>query len=447
MRTVEGCAGRFRGAVVSMVSIVTMGLCGVCTADRALPEYVSKPDASSQWRLISAADGPQGTVYNLELTSQTWRGITWTHALSIIKPASIVRPNHALLYITGGSNPIGRIDADSGEVRVLSQIAQAIGAVVTIIHQVPNQPLYNGLSEDALIAYTFDQYMKTRDATWPLLLPMVKSAVKAMDATQAVARENLGIAINHFVVTGGSKRGWTTWLTGAVDPRVRAIAPMVIDVLNMAEQMPHQLEVWGAYSDEIRDYTNLNIQERMLTPLGEKLRSIVDPFSYRNKLTIPKLIVIGTNDPYWPVDAVNLYFNQLRGQKYILYVPNAGHDLGSGREAIAGIVGFFTRVASGTPLPEFSWKVKRDGSKAALTINAKTKPVEVNLWSAQSPIRDFRQAAWHKTSVAAGPDGNYLTGAQIPQAGYIAFYGELVYPIVAGQTYYLCTNMNVFGGQ
>jgi PhoPQ-activated pathogenicity-related protein len=424
-----------------------MGLHGACMADGTLLEYVKKPDAAFSWQLISAADGPQGNVYSLELTSQNWRGITWKHALFVIKPASVVRPDHALLYITGGSNPVGRIDADSGEVRILSQVAQAIGAVVAIVCQVPNQPLYNGLSEDALIAYTFDQYMNTMDTTWPLLLPMVKSAVKAMDATQAFAREHLGIGINHFVVTGGSKRGWTTWLTGAVDPRVRAIAPMVIDVLNMAEQMPHQLEVWGAYSDEIGDYTRLNIQERMATPPGEKLRSIVDPFSYRDRLTMPKLILIGTNDPYWPVDAVNLYFNQLKGQKFILYIPNAGHDLGSGREAIAGIVGFFTQVASGTPLPEFSWTAKREENRAVLTVNAKTKPVEVNLWSAHSPIRDFKQATWQKIPVAVGSNGNYVTGVGIPQAGYVAFYGELVYPIVAGQTYYLCTNMHVFGQQ
>jgi len=434
-----------RGTIAAMVCITALVGCQAASAaDSTLLEYVKAPDAAFAWRVISTAQEPQATVYNLELTSQNWRGIIWKHALSVIKPASVVRPSHALLHITGGSNPIGRFDGDTGEARILCRIAETIGAVVAVVHQVPNQPLYDGLSEDALIAYTFDQYMQTGNATWPLLLPMVKSAVKAMDATQAFARQNLGIAIDHFVVNGGSKRGWTTWLTGALDSRVRGIAPMVIDVLNMAEQMPHQLEVWGAYSDQIDDYTKLNIQDRMATPSGQRLLQIVDPFSYIDRLTMPKLIFIGTNDPYWPVDAVNLYFDELKGQKHLLYIPNAGHDLGSGREAIAGIIGFFMHVASGTPLPHYSWKVNREAGGATLTIAARKKPLEANLWSAVSPTRDFRQAMWGKVTISAGPDGGYLADLEIPQAGYVALYGELVYPIVAGsQTYSLCTTTHV----
>ena len=37
--------------------------------------------------------------------------------------------------------------------------------------------------------------------------------------------------VSQFIVAGASKRGWTTWLTGAVDSRVIAIIPIVMGSL------------------------------------------------------------------------------------------------------------------------------------------------------------------------------------------------------------------------
>lgn len=57
---------------------------------------------------------------------------------------------------------------------------------------------------------------------------MVQSVVAAMDAVQSYTSSR-GREIGSFVVTGASKRGWTTWLTAAIDERVKAIIPMVYD--------------------------------------------------------------------------------------------------------------------------------------------------------------------------------------------------------------------------
>ena len=48
--------------------------------------------------------------------------------------------------------------------------------------------------------------------------------------------------VKEFVITGASKRGWATWTTAAVDNRVKAIMPMVIDLLNIKPSFEHH---WG----------------------------------------------------------------------------------------------------------------------------------------------------------------------------------------------------------
>src|SRR5207244_4470835 len=141
------------------------------------------------------------------------------------------------------------------------------------------------------------RYLDTKDEDWPLLFPMVKSAVRAMDALQAFAAEK-GKPVARFVVTGASKRGWTTWLTGSLDPRVKAIAPMVIPTLNFKAQNRHQIENYGKYSDQIDDYTNRGLMADLDAPDRHRLWMMVDPLSRVDHLTLPKLQINGTNDPY-----------------------------------------------------------------------------------------------------------------------------------------------------
>src|SRR6185436_9940170 len=118
-----------------------------------------------------------------------------------------------------------------------------------------------------------------------LLFPMAKSAVRAMDAVTEFVQQNGGSKIQGFVVAGASKRGWTTWLTGAIDTRVKSIAPMVIDVLNMEVQMQHHHDhylgvterIVDGYAETLNDYLEMNVVQRLGTPEGDALLEIVDP--------------------------------------------------------------------------------------------------------------------------------------------------------------------------
>src|SRR5205807_4298343 len=114
----------------------------------------------------------------------------------------------------------------------------------------------------------------------PLLFPMVKSVVRAMDVVQSFSQQEWQVKVQKFVISGASKRGWTTWLTGAIDPRVKAISPFVIDTLNMRKQNVHQREAFGAYSEEIDDYTGRGLVPMPDTPEANRLWNMVDPYFY-----------------------------------------------------------------------------------------------------------------------------------------------------------------------
>lgn len=429
--------------------LVSVGLVGAAeTENGALRTYVAKPDDSFRWVKRREVELGNVSASELTLTSQTWRDIVWKHQLFVLKPPATDDRPVGMLFIGGGrwkseleQPPVdGQADLPK-EAALLAGVAATIRAPVAILLHVPQQPIFEGKVEDQIISYTFEQFYRTQDPEWPLLLPMVKSAVRAMDAVQQYASQEWSLDIQQFTVTGASKRGWTTWLTGAVDSRATAIAPMVIDVLNMPAQMKHQLEAYGKYSEEIEDYTRRGLQDRSDTPLGHALNAIVDPYSYRQVLTQPKLIMLGTNDRYWTLDALNLYWDGLSGEKHIVYVPNNGHGLKDAARIVGGLVALHQQTAGKLKLPRLEWELAENGGGLSLKLTSDAKPAGVSAWIASSPTLDFRDAQWQATSLSEA-DGGYRHELSAPSTGFSAMFGEAAFD-AAGTPYFLSTNVKI----
>jgi len=404
----------------------------------ALSDYVSRPDSSFSWKIRDTLSTPLGRVWDVELTSQTWQGIVWKHDLIVAEPTSLRIPLHMLLMVAGGST---KKRATSHDALLLASLAHAR---VAVLHQVPNQPLLDGRKEDDLITETWLKYLATGDVSWVLQLPMVKSVVRAMDALESLAKQEWNSPIAGFVVTGASKRGWTTWLTAVVDKRPIAIAPMVIDMLNLQTQIRYQAETWGKYSEQIEDYGRKNLLKvEGETPRESYLRRLVDPYTYRQQLTLPKLLLHGTNDRYWVVDAAKLYWDGLVGPKYLHEVPNAGHGLEKNREAaLSTLVAFFQHVALGTPWPDLKWAYGEQGDDLCLRLWASQKPQTVRLWTASSPTRDLRESAWTSRPIEEENDA-FIARIPKPKAGCIALFGEAQFTL-EGSTFSLCTLVQTF---
>lgn len=91
---------------------------------------------------------------------------------------------------------------------------------------------------------------------------MVKASVLAMDTmTKFVSQElpDLECQLDYYTVSGASKRGWTTYLVGAVNPnRVMAIIPVVLDAINFVAVMHHEYKSFGGwgYALQVRNRRN-----------------------------------------------------------------------------------------------------------------------------------------------------------------------------------------------
>ncbi|MCU0705983.1 MAG: PhoPQ-activated pathogenicity-related family protein [Fimbriiglobus sp.] len=422
----------------------------------ALADYVKKEDKSFAWKLKDKVENNGNTVYTLALTSQTWQGLEWTHDLQIFVPKGTkVQPTMVIWNQGGTASPTA---ATLGTL-----IAEKVGAPIAFLYGIPKQPLYKDekggkltttppnpandregrLVEDALIAETFVRFLATKDESWPLLFPMVKSLVRAMDTVQAFAKEELKADVQKFLITGASKRGWTSWLTAASgDQRVKAIAPLVIDTLHFPVQMQNQLKAFGKPSEMIADYTRNKLVPIPDTPEAKKLWQMVDPYMYRDSLTVPKMIINGTNDPYWPQDALNSYWGDLKGEKYVCYVPNAGHGLQQedekGKKELIPLRAINTLAAFGKaqvfdkPMPKFDWTLE----KGAITLKAGDEPAKLRLWKATADTRDFRKSRW--TSEELNPsDAKSGTAVKVapPEKGLLAAFVEAEFRSDLGTTH------------
>jgi PhoPQ-activated pathogenicity-related protein len=410
-----------------------------------LEQYVRKPEPEFAWKLNNKIQVEQSgdRIYDLHFVSQSWQENKWQHQLQVYQPQSVAANSTMFLWVTGGS-------ANPALVSLGLELARKIQAPVAFLYNIPNQPLLeNKLREDDLIAETFIRYLKTKDENWPLLFPMVKSVVKAMDVLQAFGKQEWSEASDKFIVSGASKRGWTTWLTAAVDERVRAIAPVVIDTLNIRAQMPRQFKAFGAYSSRLAPYTSRGLVPIPETPEGQRLLSMVDPWAYRDKLALPKLIINGTNDFYWATDALNLYWNDLPGDKWVIYVPNAGHDLQRQdrppseqlTDLITGLAAFSRHQIRGRSMPKLMWKYEGVSGKLRVTIDAAPPPTGARLWVAQTATADFRTARWidHALTIS---DAKIIGEVTRPDKGYVAFFSELDYEI-DGLKYHLSTQIRM----
>jgi serine/threonine protein kinase/PhoPQ-activated pathogenicity-related protein len=362
---VAGAAALILVALLALLSSLTSDkpITGNIFTQSDLDAYVKAPDPNYKYSEYTSFHSPfpgDGyTAYVLDMTSQTWHAenVTppkWKHWLTVIIPQKVTSTKALLVFAEGLTDP------KTERLEHLAEIAVTSNAVVAVMEGFPRDPVgfYDDnaagdaprgagtraesvksspteskeLSRDEFAVASFMRFVDTGDPTWPIVCPLVKSAVRAMDTVQDFTTEFINEArradqeerkIESFVLTGAAN-GWGTWLTGAVDSRVAAIAPIEFDMLNIGTQIENQV----GFRDEkgLSRFAVLckkfGFNAAIDTPEGEKLLKLIDPYEYRASLTMPKLLLQPASSAMTTVDGVRFFFDDLAGPKYLAYAPN-----------------------------------------------------------------------------------------------------------------------------
>jgi PhoPQ-activated pathogenicity-related protein len=404
--------------------------------------YIAAPDTAFGYELMSRRKGPGYTAYILRMTSQRWLSPQevdeplWRHWLTIVAP-DLIEHSTALLWIGGGTS---RDSLPNAVNPIVAQAALSARAIAADLSNVPNQPLrfagddFGPRHEDELIAYGWRRFLeggaRDEDVHWLARLPMTKAAARAMDAVSAFSHDSLRQAVERFVVAGASKRGWTTWTSAVMDPRVVAIAPAVIDLLNIFPSFDHHWRAYGEWSPAIKEYEREGIMDWQYSREYQRLLELVDPYSYRRRLDLPKFIVNAASDEFFLPDSWQFYWDSLPGEKYLRYVPNTGHSM---RDTDAGLslVAFFHHIVNGIPRPRFDWRVEADA--IVVETDPAKPPQALALWRAVNPEgRDFRvyviDKTWSSESITLNAEGRYRIPIGAPEKGFAAYFVEATFP-------------------
>lgn len=417
--------------------------------------YVQTPDPAYRYELVQAQENEGVRASLLRMTSQEWLSkaevnrTKWEHYVWVYTPLS-VKHRTGLLFISGGAND-GKVPKPS---RDFVNIARRTGSVVTELRMVPNQTLtfknddYGPRTEDEIISYGWRQYLEgSKDPKWLARLPMTKAAVRAMDTVTAFSASEQGgeVEVGKFVVAGGSKRGWTTWTTAAVDKRVVAAVPIVIDALNVEKSFVYHYRKYGFWATAVGDYFREGIMDRIDDPDFRTMMAIVDPYAYRARYTMPKFMVNGSSDQFFRPESSRFYYPGLPGEKHLRYVPNAGHDVGKGTDAMQSIVAFYQAILEEQPRPALRWTVEADG---ALRVTSDIAPKTVRLWAGTNPKHnDFRLDSagpiYQSTVLEPVAENTWMGHVPKPDAGFTAYFVEAEWPRADGAPFKFTTEILV----
>ncbi len=417
-----------------LLSLTSFILISCSKQNVPLKDYVHQEDISFSYEIKDIIKGNDWTTKIVKMVSQDWLDSTeinmteWWHWLTIVIPNDL-KQTEALMVVSGGSHS-NQMPSKANDAMIAAAIKTQ--SIVATISNVPFQPLdyvkdsKENRYEDDLIAYGWRQFLESgaqdTDVQWLAHLPMTKAVIRGMDVVQEIA------PVDSFVVTGASKRGWTAWTTGISDPRVKAIIPIVIDLLNVVPSFQHHWQCYGEWSPAIDSYKNEGIMDWLGSNEFDRLLDIMEPYSFIHEVKMPKFLINATGDEFFVTDSWKFYWNNLEGEKYLQYIPNTNHSL-NGSYSLGSLIAFYDAIISESTIPSFEWNIVDNTINVSIDTN-----IEYDLYKwtvVNEDTRDFRVDAigrtWEKEPIPISRKNRYSIKIETPKEGYKAGLIEVIF--------------------
>mmetsp|Transcript_23106 Transcript_23106/g.72710 ORF Transcript_23106/g.72710 Transcript_23106/m.72710 type:complete len:537 (-) Transcript_23106:200-1810(-) len=389
-----------------------------CSGIQCIEDYVSLPDPSYSWTVrkdlaLSGVEPESQTSWHatvINMTSQKWlteadvdRPVWW-HVLVVVEPSNLGElgdgtDDWGTLIVGRGGSAMRRVGEEIEEVQAAVYMAVRTGTRTAVLFQEPFQPeafADDPVSheEEEMRAIAWDRVV-TNPARPEVAIefPMTKAAVRAMDTIQTATAH----AVRRFFITGFSKRGLVSWITSAVDPRVKAVMP-ACHALALRESM-HDMRR-GFYHIPVAakphdKYTTLRKDESQ----GDFLYAMFDAGAseeYISRLEkVDKLVMEVGNDDFGPVDNAKHWLHKMKGSISYIMHPNKKHMGTYERQhLLLPATAFMEGVIMKRSAPKISWEV--DDLTGSITVRQESRhvPKSVTFYVAEScpamKRRDFR---------------------------------------------------------
>jgi hypothetical protein len=364
-------------------------------ASTPLDDYLGEPEATYSWRDTGVRVSGMlfgGTADLLNVTSLSWMdtsrasglaGSVWSHQVAVVVPKNLLVMNTSVAIFNGNCNDDPVPDKSDEYLVLADNLAAQTGMVVVVIYQIPNCPIVfpsdprkMRREEDSLLGWGFREFLEGGGVypQWLPLLPMAKSAMAGMRAVGEYVEKKLGAKIDGWIVSGASKRGWTSWLVSAARcppalcPRVVGACPIVPIVPSLHKSIHVQERDYGGVTFAWRDYKDAGLFPYLDSPAFDAFSATIDPGhqNYLQRLAaLPTVAVLSSDDEFMALDWTVRSWPKIPGESRFLIAPNTEHSMVTSLpDVISALSAFGSSIAAAeapSQRPAFTWTQRETG--------------------------------------------------------------------------------------